>query len=270
MQDRSKRRGIYVLPNLLTTGALFFGFFAIIQGIYGNFGYAAIAILIALVLDGLDGRVARLTKTTSDFGKEYDSLSDVICFGLAPALVVFEWSISSLGKIGWLCAFLYVASTALRLARFNTLSAPPGYFQGMPCPPAAGLLITWMWVMHNAQLGGNSIIVVFTAVLVACLALLMVSSVPFLSFKEFDLKGKIPFVAAIAMVLVIILISFDPPRMLFVAALAYALSGPAMWVYGKSRKQRASGSFFQDGEEHPAERLDFADGLEESGREAKH
>ncbi len=235
-KDSSRRRGIYILPNLLTTGALFFGFYSIIQATYGKFEIAAVAILIALILDGLDGRVARLTNTTSDFGKEYDSLSDVVCFGLAPALVIFDWSIHGLGKIGWLCAFLYVAATALRLARFNTIVVEPGYFQGLPCPPGAALVVTWMWVMHDGGLRDVEFMAIATAVVMTCVALGMVSGIPYPSFKELDLKGKIPFVAAIAMVLVIVLISFDPPRVIFVAALSYALSGPVVWVMRKGKK----------------------------------
>ncbi len=265
MREKSKRRGIYVLPNLLTTGALFFGFFSIIQATYDRFDVAAVAILISLVLDGLDGRVARLTKTTSDFGKEYDSLSDVICFGLAPALVVFDWTISDLGKIGWLCAFLFVASTALRLARFNTFTGgEPGYFQGLPCPPAAALLVTWMWVMHDAQMRDSQFTTIATAILVFCLALAMVSSIPYLSFKNIDLKGKVPFVAAIAMVLVIVLISFDPPRVLFAAALAYALSGPVLWVV--KRKDRKLKKAELNAECDAGEELEYG-GEDESGDE---
>ena len=249
---RSSKRGIYILPNLLTTGALFFGFFAIIQASYGRFDISAIAVLIAMVLDGLDGRVARLTNTTSEFGKAYDSLSDVICFGLTPALVLFEWSIASLGKIGWLCAFVYVAATALRLARFNThVSKDPGYFQGMPCPPAAGFLVTWMWVMHNAGLADNFTVTVLTALIVATLAFAMVSNIPYLSFKNVDLKGRIPFVATVAMVLAIVLISVDPPRILFAGALIYALSGPAVLLKNRLKKPKLGEQLITQGGQPP-------------------
>ncbi len=230
-----RRRGIYVLPNLLTTGALFFGFFAIIQASVDKFEYAAIAILIATVLDGLDGRVARLTKTTSDFGKEYDSLADVISFGLAPALVVFEWSVSSLGKVGWLCAFLYVSATALRLARFNTQSSPnPNYFQGLPCPMAAAFLVGWMWVIETGWEGNIPLVAEMTTAVLFILALGMVSAVPYLSFKNFGVRGRVPFVTSILMVFGIALISFDPPRVLFTLFLIYLLSGPAIWLSKKS------------------------------------
>ncbi len=222
-----------MLPNLLTTGALFFGFFAIIQATQDNFDIAAVAILIATVLDGLDGRVARLTNTTSDFGKEYDSLADVISFGLAPVLVVFEWTVSSLGKIGWLCAFLYVSAAALRLARFNTQStANPNYFQGLPCPMAAAFLVSWMWVIHTGWGGELALVAEMTTVVVVILALSMVSAIPYLSFKNFGVRGRVPFVTSIIMVFGIALISFDPPRVLFALFLAYLLSGPVMWVSG--------------------------------------
>ena len=237
-KTQRRRRGIYVLPNLLTTGALFFGFFAIIQATLGEFEEAAVAILIATVLDGLDGRVARLTNTTSDFGKEYDSLADVISFGLAPALVVFEWAVSDLGKIGWLCAFLYVSATALRLARFNTQSSPnPNYFLGLPCPMAAGFMATWIWVIHTGWAGEIPLLAEMSVVVLLILALSMVSSIPYLSFKNFGMRGRVSFVASILMVFGIALISFDPPKVLFALFLTYLLSGPAMWISGTSLKK---------------------------------
>ena len=237
--SQAKRRGIYVLPNLLTTGALFFGFFAIIQGSLGKFDIAAVAVLIALILDGLDGRVARLTNTTSEFGKEFDSLSDVICFGLAPALILFDWALQGVGKIGWLCAFVYVAATALRLARFNTYTATePGYFQGLPCPPAAAFIVTWMWVAHDAGFRDSQIVVNASTVFIAAVALCMVSSLPYLSFKNLDLKGRVPFIVAIAMVFGFAFISFDPPRVLFLVFSIYVLSGPTLWLMRKMRRKK--------------------------------
>ncbi len=233
-----RRRGIYVLPNLFTTGALFFGFFSVIQATQANFEIAAIAILIATILDGLDGRVARLTNTSSNFGKEYDSLSDVVCFGLAPALVIYEWSIWSFGKIGWLCAFLYVSATALRLARFNTITAPnPAYFQGLPCPMAAAFLVTWMWVMVSPTQSPIPLVSEITLAIVVILALAMVSNVPYLSFKNIGVKGRVPFVSSIIMVLAIAIVSFDPPRVLFAVFLVYLLSGPFIWMNKNSRRK---------------------------------
>lgn len=237
-KSESRRRGIYVLPNLFTTGALFFGFFSVIQATQQKFAIAAIAILIATVLDGLDGRVARLTNTSSDFGKEYDSLSDVICFGLAPALVVYEWTLVFFGKIGWLCAFLFVSATALRLARFNTISSPnPAYFQGLPCPMAAAVLVTWMWVMVSPTTSDMPALSEVTLLLVVALALLMVSSVPYLSFKNVGVKGRVPFFVSIAMVLAIAVISVDPPRVLFAVCLVYLISGPMLWMNKNSRRK---------------------------------
>ena len=224
-----RRRGIYVLPNLLTTGALFFGFFSIVQATVGKFEVAAAAILIATVLDGLDGRVARLTNTSSDFGKEYDSLSDVICFGLAPALILLEWTLSELGKVGWLCAFLYVSATALRLARFNTHSSPnPGYFQGMPCPMAAAFLVSWMWFAIST-IGSEALYVrEVTVVLLVSMALAMVSAVPYVSFKNLGVKGRVPFITSVVFVFIIALISFDPPKVIFALCIIYLASGPTI------------------------------------------
>lgn len=235
---RRKRRGIYLLPNILTTGALFFGFLAIIQGNQGNYETAAIAILIATILDGLDGRVARLTQTTSNFGKEYDSLSDVISFGLAPVLVVFFWSLSDFGRVGWLCSFLYVSAAALRLARFNTHSAPdPNYFQGLPCPMAAAFLVTWMWVAETFYSSSDPYITEITMVIVVMLAVAMVSAIPFLSFKNLSVRGQAPFKASVVAVLLIVLISFDPPRVLFFLCAIYLISGPILWFRKRSTKK---------------------------------
>ena len=235
---RGHRRGIYILPNLLTTGALFFGFFSIIQASSGRFEAAAVAILIATVLDGLDGRVARLTNTSSDFGKEYDSLSDVICFGLAPTLVLFDWTLSSIGKIGWLCAFLYVSATALRLARFNTQSYHnAGYFQGLPCPMAAAFLVSWMWVVETTVGREIESLPVIATVIVVLLALGIVSAIPYPSFKNFGMKGQVPFLTSVGVVVVIALISFDPPKVVFTLVTAYLISGPVVW-FGQANKRR--------------------------------
>ena len=231
-----RNKGIYILPNLFTTASLFSGFYAIVQAGNGNFENAAIAILVSMVLDGLDGRVARLTNTVSDFGAEYDSLADVIAFGLAPALVMYEWSLHALGKPGWLVSFTYVACTALRLARFNTRTAPDkGYFQGMPCPAAAAFAATWIWTVATYEVGGafvsgTSLLITFV------LAFVMVSNLPYYSFKEFDLKNKVPFVGMLAVLFVFVLISFDPPRVLFVMLLIYLVSGFVMWFLKRREK----------------------------------
>ena len=219
------RRGIYILPNLFTTAGLFFGFFAIIQATKGRFELAAMGIFIAMIMDGLDGRIARMTNTTSDFGVEYDSLADVIAFGLTPALVMYEWILGGMGKLGWLAAFLYVAATALRLARFNTQKvADKRYFQGLPSPAAAAVLAAWVWMMHQYELQGVAVSWISWLLTVATAAA-MVSNVRYHSFKNLDLKGKIPFVRLLIVVLGFVLIALDPPRMLFLGFFGYFLSG---------------------------------------------
>ncbi len=229
--DSSERppKGIYILPNLFTTASLFAAFYAIIQSTVGNFENAAIAVIIAAVLDSLDGRVARMTNTVSDFGKEYDSLVDLVAFGLAPALILFEWGLKDLGKVGWLTAFIYVATTALRLARFNTQDSPSKrYFQGLPCPAAAVLLAAGIWTAatYNATGGLYTIVGLGTMFL---LSVAMVSPLPYRSFKDLDLKHRVPFMAVLGLVLVFVLISFDPPRVLLVAFSSYAVSGLIVW-----------------------------------------
>ncbi len=233
-----RRKGIYVLPSLVTTASLFVGFYAIVQATLGRFEYAAVAIYVSMVLDGLDGRIARWTNTASDFGKEYDSLVDVISFGLTPALVMFEWALSAHGKIGWLSAFLYVACTALRLARFNSVEVKDKrYFQGLPCPAAAAFVAGWVWVMEDFALRGEATGYLSLVVMVAA-ALAMVSNLPYKSFKDFDPKNRVPFVALILMIVPFVLISFDPPRVLFLLFLGYLLSGPWIW-WRRRRAKRA-------------------------------
>ncbi|MDH3637653.1 MAG: CDP-diacylglycerol--serine O-phosphatidyltransferase [Gammaproteobacteria bacterium] len=220
-----RRKGIYILPNLLTTACLFSGFFAIVQATKGQYEIAAIAIFVAMVMDGLDGRVARLTETSSDFGVEYDSLADMVAFGLTPALVVYEWSLHSLGKLGWLAAFLYVAATALRLARFNTQKvADKRYFQGLPSPAAAAVLAAFVWLMESYQLGNKQLAILALIVTVAT-ALAMVSNIGYRSFKDLDLKDKVPFIGLIFLVFTFVIIAFDPPLVLFVIFGGYFLSG---------------------------------------------
>jgi len=222
---RPGRRGIYILPNLFTTAGLFFGFFAIIQATKGRFELAAIAVFIAMIMDGLDGRIARMTNTTSDFGVEYDSLADVIAFGLTPALVIYEWILGGMGKLGWLAAFMYVAATALRLARFNTQKvADKRYFQGLPSPAAAAVLAAWVWMMYEYEIQGGVVSWVSWLLTVATAAA-MVSNIRYHSFKNLDLKGKIPFVRLLVVVLGFVLVALDPPRMLFLVFFSYFLSG---------------------------------------------
>lgn len=205
----------------------------------GRFEAAAIAVFIAMVMDGLDGRVARLTNTQTDFGAQYDSLADMVSFGLAPSLVMYEWALSSLGKLGWLAAFIYTAGAALRLARFNTQAgiAEKRYFQGLATPSAAAIIMGMVWVgVDYEQSGIDWNIPAFIVTL--ALGLLMVSNVRYRSFKDLDLKGKVPFVALIAVVLVFVLISIDPPQVLFAMFLTYGISGPVITLV-TLRKRRA-------------------------------
>ncbi|MDQ7074880.1 MAG: CDP-diacylglycerol--serine O-phosphatidyltransferase [Gammaproteobacteria bacterium] len=244
MSDPIKpHRGIYLLPNLFTTAALFAGFYAIIAAMSGQFNNAALAILIAMILDGLDGRVARMTNTQSDFGAEYDSLSDMVSFGLAPALVVYEWALVhipgwSWANIGWLVAFLYTACGALRLARFNTQvgTADKRFFQGLASPAAAAIMVCMVWVGNDMGYSGEEL---STLALVVTLfsGLLMVSRFPYYSFKDFNAKQKIPFMTLLAVVLIFVLTSIDPPKVIFLVMLAYALSGPLWSGYRWYRKR---------------------------------
>ncbi|NNJ85253.1 MAG: CDP-diacylglycerol--serine O-phosphatidyltransferase [Gammaproteobacteria bacterium] len=232
------RRGIYLLPNLFTTAALFAGFYAIVAAMGGRFEAASVAIILAIVLDGIDGRVARITHTESAFGAAYDSLSDMVAFGLAPALVVYEWSLVSLGKLGWLAAFIFTASAALRLARFTVQVdvADKRYFQGLPSPSAAALLGVLVWLGVDYGFSGED-----TAALVSLATILtgilMVSNIRYHSLKEFDLKGKVPFIAVLAIVLVYVMISINPPVVLFSGFFLYAISGPVLTLL-QVRKRR--------------------------------
>lgn len=236
-----KGRGIYLLPNLFTTGTLFAGFYAIVAAMRGDFDLAAISIYIAMLMDGLDGRVARLTNTQSAFGAEYDSLSDMVAFGVAPALVVYSWSLSSIGKIGWLAAFLYAAAGALRLARFNTqiAQADKRFFQGLPIPAAAAVIAGLVWVGSNYDYYGAQIGPV-AALLTVAIALLMVSKIRYHSFKQIDFRGKIPFITLFAIVLIFVCVSIDPPQVLFFCFTLYALYGvlETMFCWRRVHKRR--------------------------------
>jgi len=233
-----RKRGIYLLPNLFTTGALFAGFYAIVQAMNNRFEYAAVAIFIAMVLDGLDGRVARLTHTQSEFGAEYDSLSDMVSFGVAPALVAYEWALKGLGKWGWFAAFIYCAATALRLARFNTNIdvVDKRYFQGLPSPAAAALIAGFVWVMHENGFSGESVSW-YAAALAVFAGLSMVSNLPFYSFKDFNMRKSVPFLVIFLAALFLIVISSYPPGVLFGLFLCYALSGYLLWVWRRQNKQ---------------------------------
>ena len=238
-------RGIYLLPNLMTTLALFAGFYAVIAGMNGDFMAGAIAIFIAMVFDGLDGRIARMTNSSSAFGAEYDSLADMVSFGLAPALLMYVWVLNEFGKLGWLVAFIFTAGAALRLARFNTQVgvADRRYFQGLPSPAAAALLAGLVWMVESNQIDtGLEAWVTLGFTLAA--GLLMVSNVRFSSFKEFNLKDKVPFVTLLLIVLVFVVITLKPSVILFGLAFLYVMSGLVMTLVRlkKTREQRRTKS----------------------------
>lgn len=236
-----RRRGIYLLPNLFTTAALFAGFYSIVAAMNQQFAPAAIAIFVAMALDGMDGRIARLTNTQSDFGVQYDSLSDMVSFGLAPALVMYQWALAAMGKPGWLAAFIYAASAALRLARFNiqASSLDKNFFQGLPSPAAAALMagVVWLGAAYDLPDGAAALIFCFPVTILA--GLLMVSNIRYHSFKQFDLEGRIPFAAVLLVAGVFALIAIEPPLVLFGMAAVYAVSGPVMTLLMIRRRRLA-------------------------------
>lgn len=246
-----RHRGIYLLPNLFTTGAMFAGFYAIVASIGGDFSSAAIAVFVAALLDGMDGRVARLTGTQTEFGVQYDSLSDLISFGLAPSLVMYTWSLSTLkeygptwGKIGWAAAFIYAACAALRLARFNTQVGviDKRYFQGLASPAAAAVCMSFVWSMDKFGIIGEEVCFV-TPVIAVIVGLLMVSRFRYYSFKSLPMNGdgRVPFLWIIVGVLVLVPFFIDPPRVLFVVFTLYLLSGPVMTLWGRATHRRRRG-----------------------------
>lgn len=239
--EKKRRRGIYLLPNLFTTAGLFAGFYAVISAMNDRFEAAAIAVFIAMVMDGIDGRLARMTNTQSDFGKEYDSLADMVSFGMAPALVIYLWALEPLGKVGFAAAFIYAAGAALRLARFNTQVgiADKRYFQGLASPAAAALVVGFVWWGDDAS-WLRADIAWLAAILTTVAGLLMVSNVRYNSFKDQDLKGKVPFFKILLVVAIFVLVALDPPRVLFLISLAYAASGIllTLWQLRQRRAER--------------------------------
>ncbi len=236
-----RRRGIYLLPNLFTTGTLFAGFYAVLSAVEGNFLYAAIAIFLGMLTDALDGRVARLTNTQSDFGREFDSLADMVTFGLAPALVMYQWSLHDLidyGRFGkqlaWTAAFFYAAMAALRLARFNVLEPDKnekGYFFGLPSPSAAAMTMGFVWVAHDFGVPGTGYMALLSlAVTLAAGALMVADMIKYPNFKEIKFSERVPFTYVLVMVLVCLLIWFDPPRVLFAVFMVYVVAGPVLYV----------------------------------------
>jgi CDP-diacylglycerol--serine O-phosphatidyltransferase len=236
-----RRRGIYLLPNLLTTGAMFAGFYAVIAGMSNDFEAACVAIIVAMFLDGLDGRVARLTNTQSAFGAEYDSLSDMLAFGVAPALICFSWALSQLGKLGWTAAFIYVACAALRLARFNVQasSSDKRFFVGLASPSAAGLVVFMVYSFTNYEVEVTPVVATFAALLTVLAGILMVINVRYYSFKDLDFRHRVPFPAILAIVLILVVVAQHPPTILFAMAIMYAVSGPLMAAYLRRKKKIA-------------------------------
>ncbi|MGB6977005.1 MAG: CDP-diacylglycerol--serine O-phosphatidyltransferase [Gammaproteobacteria bacterium] len=245
LEEMRRARGIYLLPNVFTVTALFAGFYSIAIAMHRHFDNAAIAIFVAMIMDNLDGRIARLTNTETAFGAQLDSLSDMIAFGVAPALVVYSWSLYNLGNAGWLTSFVFMVAVALRLARFNTQlhKSDKRYFQGLSSPAGAGIIASVVWLGHEYQIDGEKI-GLFVAPLTVIVGLLMVSNIRYRSFKDFDLKGRVPFVALLVLILIFVLISFSPPEVLFLGFVLYGLSGPVTWLWFmrkkyKFRKERA-------------------------------
>jgi len=225
-EKKQPRREVYLLPNLFTTAALFSGFYSIIAAMNGDYGHAAVAIFISMVFDGLDGRVARLTHTQSAFGAEYDSLADMVSFGIAPALVAFTWSLAPLGKVGWIAAFIYAVGAALRLARFNTMLGveEKRYFTGLPSPAAAAIVASVIWASNESGIAGETLSTLM-ALLVPVVGLLMVSNVKYRSFKDLNLKGRVPFVVLLMAVLVLVLVALEPSLVLMSVFCLYGLWG---------------------------------------------
>ncbi len=236
--ETRRSRGVYLLPNLFTTAALFCGFYAIIAALRGRFEAAAIAVFIAMVLDGLDGRVARMTHTESEFGAQYDSLSDLVSFGLAPALIMYQWALGTmvdmgpfLSKLGWLAAFFYTVMAALRLARFNVQigHTDKRYFIGLPSPSAAAIVAGLVWFCTDLGLTGQQALWPALVIIIGAGAL-MFSNILYFSFKQVNLRGRVPFISAMLVVLTLVGISIDPPKVLFIGFLLYGLSGPVMYL----------------------------------------
>ena len=256
---RKRRKGIYILPNLFTLAALFGGFYAIVMAINGRFDLAAIGIFCAMVLDSLDGRVARMTNTQSAFGEQMDSLSDMVSFGAAPAVIAYVWALKDLGRWGWIAAFVYCACAALRLARFNVNTAvvDKSFFQGLPSPAAAALIAGFIWLITESGIKGTGVILGFsipwvTFALALYSGLTMVTNVPFYSFKDVQMKRSVPFAVIVMIVLVIAAINIDPPTVIFGAFVAYGFSGYV--IYGWRKSKGVQTSVISTSTEEPDER----------------
>ncbi|MFM9426827.1 CDP-diacylglycerol--serine O-phosphatidyltransferase [Variovorax sp. GrIS 2.14] len=249
VQPRKRRKGIYILPNLFTLAALFGGFYSIVMAMNGRFDLAALGVFAAMILDSLDGRVARMTNTQSAFGEQMDSLSDMVSFGAAPALIAYEWSLKGLGRWGWIAAFVYCACAALRLARFNvnTGVVDKRWFQGLPSPAAAALVMGFIWLMTESGKRGGEVLylswaqitwITFGFTLYA--GLTMVTNAPFYSFKDFRKARSVPFAAIVLIALGIAVINIDPPTVLFSLFVIYGLSGYVVYAWRKAKGQPVS------------------------------
>jgi len=250
---RKRRKGIYVLPNLFTLAALFGGFYAIVMAINGRFDLAAVGVFCAMVLDSLDGRVARMTNTQSAFGEQMDSLSDMVSFGAAPALISYVWALKELGRWGWFAAFVYCACAALRLARFNvnTGVVDKRYFQGLPSPAAAALVAGFIWLCTDLGVRGSEVTwAMFVVALYA--GLTMVTNVPFYSFKDVSMKRSVPFAVIVMIALGISVINIDPPTVMFGVFVSYGLSGYV--IYGWRKLKGLQTSLISTSTDEPEER----------------
>jgi CDP-diacylglycerol---serine O-phosphatidyltransferase len=235
-----RRRGIFLLPNLLTLGALFAGFYAIIAGMAGNFNEAGWAIFIAGILDGLDGRIARLTNTQSAFGAQFDSLSDMVSFGVAPSLIMFSWAFEDIGRFGWAASFIYMSCAALRLARFNVQlgTTDKRFFVGLQSPLAAGVITFLPWVGYRYGLEITPAMAIGLAAITVFIGLLMISNYRYVSFKEIDFKGTVPYLFFVAAVVLLVVIAQNPHETLLFMSVSYAITGPLMWLYRKQQGLR--------------------------------
>jgi CDP-diacylglycerol---serine O-phosphatidyltransferase len=250
---RKRRKGIYILPNLFTLAALFGGFYAVVMAMNGRFDQAAVGVFCAMVLDSLDGRVARMTNTQSAFGEQMDSLSDMVSFGAAPALIAYEWGLKGLGRWGWIAAFVYCACAALRLARFNVNTAvvDKRYFQGLPSPAAAALVAGFIWIMTELEIKGPDVAwPMFVLALYA--GLTMVTNVPFYSFKDVQMKKSVPFAVIVLIALGIAVINIHPPTVLFGLFVIYGVSGYV--IYGWRRAKGVQTSVISTSTDEPDER----------------
>ena len=237
-----RRRGIYLLPNMMTLGALFSGFYAIIAVMSGNFNEAGWAIFIAGILDGLDGRIARLTNTQSAFGAQFDSLSDMVSFGVAPALIMFSWAFEPLGRLGWAASFIYMSCAALRLARFNVQlgTVDRRFFVGLQSPMAAAVVAFLPWAGYKYGLEVTPLVAYLCAILTVFIGFLMISNYSYSSFKELQFKGTVPYMVFVFVVIMLVVVAQNPHEVLLTMAVVYALSGPIMWAYKKRPAKAAS------------------------------